>query len=105
MKKKREEEDDAPESDNPAHYRSTNSPLALLGMKAGYNSGTQRAEVLGIAKNYLYHLESGGSKVSPRVIDLMAEHYKRPATVIERAANICRHNYLRRATDALARLG
>ena len=86
-------------------FRSTNSPLALLGMKAGFTSGAQRAEVLGIAKNYLYHLESGGSRVSTRVIDLMAQHYKRPSSVIERAANICRHNYLRRATDALERLG
>lgn len=81
--------------------RLTSSPLADIGARAGYPTGRDRAEALGISRNHLYHVESGDTKLSARLADLMSQLYNCPVGMIERAATVVREEYCRRVLNSL----
>jgi transcriptional regulator with XRE-family HTH domain len=66
--------------------RLTGSLLAAIGQKAGYSTAKDRASILGISRSHLLHLERGEFLPSPKIVDAMAQAYKRPIEHIERAA-------------------
>ena len=66
------------------------NPLAALGMRAGYNTGRDRAKALAISRSHLMHIERGAIFPSETIIARMAAVYDRPEEMIVRAARLSR---------------
>lgn len=91
--------DGAPAPERPAPRRTmrlTSSPLAVLGQRAGFATGAERAAAVGVSLSHLQHIERGAVRPSLEVIEQMAEAYHESVGKIERASDLCRENLARR---------
>lgn len=76
--------------------RLTGNSLAAMGQKVGLITGQERAVALGISRSHLMHVERGAIRPSPALVDRMAEVYRKPVEVIERASDLARETLAHR---------
>lgn len=72
------------------------SPVARLGVRAGFLTSKQRAERLVMSRYYLLKLEQGALKPSPRVIEKMSEAYGVDADTLKKYFREVRNERLSR---------
>jgi transcriptional regulator with XRE-family HTH domain len=76
------------------HAKTT--PLAILGIKAGFTTQEARAAALGISRNHLMTLERGQESPSQRLIQKMLEVYGVTVPALVDAIVESRVEYFRR---------
>ena len=61
------------------------SPLARMGILMGYRSAQNRADLLGISRSHLLHVERGSVVPSGDLVARMAQAYEKEPEAVEQA--------------------
>ena len=80
--------------------RRNSSPLAQLGINAGYPTAAARATAIGCSMSHLHHCERGASLPGLDLIDRMVAVYGVPLEKVVGAAEQCCERLLDRAAEA-----